>query len=74
MCQVVLADKSPQGKRNYLIFCLLLGLGLRTSEVSHLKVCDVDFDDKTVLVRGMRFPPSKLPINGKLTNEIRRYV
>ena len=41
----------PMWARNYALVCLILGTGLRNSEVRDLRLCDVSWRDETVTVR-----------------------
>ncbi len=56
-------DRSAYGgKRDYAILLLLARLGLRSGEVVHLKLDDIDWDAGELLVRGKGSRHDRLPI------------
>ncbi len=64
-------------KRNMAIFSILLNCGLRKGELINLKITDIDFDDRTLKVRG-ETSKSKIdrviPLNSDVFGKIRRYM
>lgn len=43
---------SPIGQRNRLVLELLYGTGIRVSELCNIKLGDIDFDNKTIIITG----------------------
>lgn len=50
---------SPDSIRNMVIVRLMLDLGLRSSEVRHLRVSDVFFDKKYIIIRNSKYNKSR---------------
>jgi integrase len=58
-----------------LVFRLLYGCGLRTSEVLNLRTCDVDTDAGVLSITGAKFGKSRLvPMAASLTSRCAEYV
>jgi integrase len=58
-----------------LIFSILYTLGLRVSEVTNLRRCDVDFDRRLLVIRETKFSKSRLvPFGPRLGARIREYM
>jgi site-specific recombinase XerD len=54
--------------RNYAIYALMYGLGLRVGEVHHLKLGDLDLDRQQLTVQGKGGKQRTLYLTGELTN------
>ncbi len=50
------------GRRDYAILCLLIRLGLRSGEVAHLELGDIDWHQGEILVRGKGSRHDRLPL------------
>ena len=60
---------TERGKRDKLIFLLLYGSGLRVSELTDLKLKDLNIDDRVISVHGKGSKDRLVPIN-KETQEL----
>jgi len=69
-------NRGPQrGSTYYVIFAVLYGLGLRISEVAHLKHGDVDLDRQMLWIRNTKFGKSRLlPFGPRLGAVLRTHV
>lgn len=57
-----------------LLFRLLYCCGFRISEICHLKITDVDFDNGVLFIRGSKFNKDRLvPVSLPLTNMVIKY-
>ena len=65
---------TPQGKRNTALFELLYGSGLRVSEITNIKITDVDFYNKTLLVHGKGSKDRYVPIHDLAIRKIKTYL
>jgi site-specific recombinase XerD len=64
-----------RGLTYYTIFALLYALGLRVGEVCRLKIGDVDFDKRLLLIRKTKFYKSRLvPFGPKIELLLREYL
>jgi len=64
----------PEGHRNKAIIETLYGCGLRVSELINLKMTNVNFDEKYVLVFGKGSKERIVPINDRALKEIDIYI
>ncbi len=62
------------GKRNKAIFEILYGSGLRAQELVDLKITDVDYFNKTLLVHGKGNKERLVPIHDTAINSIQDYL
>ncbi len=62
------------GTRNYLILEFLYGTGVRVSELTNIKLNDIDYYQNTVLVHGKGSKDRYVPLHDRLLNEISEYV
>lgn len=68
-------DKSTStGLMNYTIIVLLLGLGLRASEVAKLTLDDIDWINGEIVIEGKGSSKSRLPLTQNLGNELVFYL
>jgi integrase len=69
-------NRGPRrGPTYYVIFALLYGLGLRISEVAHLKHGDVDLERQLLWIRNTKFGKSRLvPFGPRLGAVLRAHV
>lgn len=65
---------TPAGLMDYTIVCLILGLGLRASEVAKLTLDDIDWSNGEIIVKGKGQVSSKLPLAQKLGNDLVLYL
>jgi integrase/recombinase XerC len=71
----VIDRNKPLGERNYLLIDLLYSLGLRVSELCNLKINDLDFYQKTVLIKSGKGSKDRyLVLHDKLIEELRSYI
>jgi len=67
--------KSSQGFRDYTIFILLIQYGLRTSEVAKLTVDDINWEDKTMLIKDRKNDPHLLlPLTEQVIRILKAYI
>ena len=68
-------DRSaPQGQRNRAILETLYSCGLRVSELCHLKLSDLYFDEQFIKVEGKGSKQRLVPISPRAIREIRLYL
>lgn len=69
-------NRGPRrGPTYYVIFALLYRLGLRISEVAHLKCGDLDLDRQLLWIRNTKFGKSRLvPFGPRLSAALRTYL
>lgn len=65
---------SFEGRRDRLVMELFYQTGIRRSELIHLKVSDIDFDQKTIKVIGKGSKMRMLPVGGFLLDAIDNYI
>ena len=71
----VIDRNKPLGERNYLIIDLLYSLGLRVSELCNLEINDIDFFNRSVLVKSGKGSKDRyLVLHDNLIEEIRSYI
>lgn len=71
----VIDMKSPRGLRDYTIFILLIQYGLRISEVAALSVDDINWEDKTILIKDRKnYPHLLLPLTDEVANILKAYI
>ena len=71
----VIDTTKPLGERNYLIIDLLYSCGLRVSELCNLKINDIDFFGKTIIVKSGKGSKDRyLVLHDKLIDELRTYI
>lgn len=61
-------------RRDHLILELLYGTGIRLSELTGLKISDVDFGSQTIKVTGKRNKQRIVPLGNKLLEVIQAYL
>jgi len=62
------------GYRNYLILNLLLGTGIRKTELLQLSLTDIDFDARVLLVRGKGDKQRFVPLSKMMVRLLRNYL
>ena len=65
---------SPQGQRNRAVLETLYSCGLRVSELCHLKLSDLYFDEQFIKVEGKGSKQRLVPISPRAIREIRLYL
>lgn len=71
----MLKSNRPQGIRNYAIALLLAVYGLRTSEVTNLRLQDIDWENERLVVpRVKRRAPQSYPLVASVGNSIAQYL
>ncbi len=65
---------SPLGKRNRAIFELLYGCGLRAQELVNIKLNEIDYFNKTVLVHGKGSKDRMVPVHDTAIDTIKNYI
>lgn len=65
---------SFEGRRDRLVMELFYQTGIRRSELIHLKVSDIDFDQETIKVIGKGSKMRILPVGGVLLDAIDNYI
>lgn len=66
--------KTDLGKRNYLIFDLLFSLGLRASELTDLKINQIDFNNSQIKIKGKGNKERIGIIHSNLLEQIKDYI
>lgn len=64
----------PADKRNKLILEFLYGTGVRVSELSNIKLTDIDYSQNLVLIHGKGSKDRYVPIHDNLLREIQEYI
>jgi len=64
----------PLGKRNKAIFELLYGCGLRADELINIKLNDIDYVNKTILIHGKGQKERLVPVHEVALNTIQHYI
>jgi site-specific recombinase XerD len=67
-------QRSPIGRRDYVIVLLLARLGLRAGEVVHLVLDDIDWQVGELTVRGKSAQHTRLPIPQDVGEALANYV
>lgn len=67
-------DSTLKGKRDLAIFELLYGSGLRVGELAAVKLPDLDFVAKTVLVHGKGGKDRYVPMHDRLIDRLKDYM
>jgi len=71
----VIDTNKPLGERNYLIIDLLYSCGLRVSELCDLKINDIDFYGKSIIVKSGKGSKDRyLVLHDGLIEELRNYI
>ncbi len=65
---------TERGKRDKLIFMLLYGSGLRVSELTDLKLKDLNIEDRVISVHGKGSKDRLVPINKETQKEFKTYL
>lgn len=64
-----------RGATYHMAFALAYGLGLRASELSRLRLKDVDLEKQVLIVRESKFSKSRLvPFGPNITSALRKYI
>ena len=66
--------QKPLGKRNKAIFELLYGCGLRADELINIKLNDIDYVNKTILIHGKGQKERLVPVHEVALNTIQHYI
>ncbi|MFW5889357.1 MAG: tyrosine recombinase XerC [Bacillota bacterium] len=67
-------ETTALGKRNRVIFELLYGCGLRVSELINIKLNDIDFIAKEILIHGKGSVERIVPVHNEAINTIKKYL
>jgi integrase/recombinase XerC len=70
----IVFENDFDGKRNQLIFALLYGTGIRRSELIHLQINNLDFENYQIKVLGKRNKERFIPVLKSLILQIREYI
>jgi integrase/recombinase XerD len=62
------------GHRNYVIMCTLLDCGLRISELTNLKACDINMKEGYFLVTGKGSKQRVVPFSHELRKKLTKYL
>jgi site-specific recombinase XerD len=65
---------SPVGRRDRAILLLLARLGLRAGDVAHLRLCDIDWQEAWIQVRGKSRHEARLPLTQEVGQAIVDYL
>ncbi len=61
-------------KRDFIVLELLFGTGIRLSELLQIKIVDIDFYNKNILILGKRNKERLVPVNQTLHDKLKEYV
>lgn len=64
----------PEGHRNRAIIEVLYSCGLRVSELTELKISDINLEKEYLKVRGKGNKERYVPVGGRAVREIRNYI
>lgn len=67
-------DSTPLGKRNRVIFELLYGCGLRVSELTGIKINDIDYVKKEILIHGKGSKDRIVPVHDLGISMLKNYI
>ena len=67
-------DSSTIGKRDKLILEFLYGTGVRVAELCAIKIRDIDFYQKLVLIHGKGSKDRYVPLHDGLLEQIKNYI
>jgi integrase/recombinase XerC len=67
-------DSTPLGKRNRVIFELLYGCGLRVSELTAIKINDIDYVKREILIHGKGSKDRIVPVHDLGISMLKTYV
>lgn len=67
-------SNSLLGKRNIALFELLYGCGLRVSEIVNIRLFDIDYEAKTILIHGKGSKDRYVPVHDTAINRLRDYI
>ena len=67
-------ESTDLGKRNRVIFELLYGCGLRVSELTNIKLNDIDFIAKEILIHGKGSVERIVPVHDVAIKAIKNYL
>ena len=65
---------TPKGIRDSSLFELLYGCGLRVSEITNIKITEVDFYNKTILVHGKGKKDRYVPVHDLCIDKLKAYL
>ncbi len=65
---------TPTGQRNAALFELLYGSGLRVSEITNIRITDIDFFNKTLLVHGKGGKDRYVPLHDLSVSKLKTYL
>jgi len=66
--------KKPVDKRDKLILEFLYGTGVRVSELCNIKIRDIDFDRRVVLIHGKGSKDRLVPLHNILIEQLKDYI
>jgi len=66
--------RTIHGKRNYSIISMLYSSGLRVSELTHLKLTSIRWDEELLRIIGKGNKERIVPLGGKLSCMLREYI
>ena len=66
--------QKPLGKRNRAIFELLYGCGLRADELINIKLNDIDYVNRTILIHGKGSKDRIVPVHDTAISTIQNYI
>jgi integrase/recombinase XerC len=70
----VAGGQRTRAARDLAIFEVLYGCGIRVSELTGLKLADIDFSDRWILVRGKGRNERQVPFGSKAAQALERYL
>jgi integrase/recombinase XerC len=65
---------TPLNKRNYLILDMLILLGLRASEITSIKIGDINFSRHDILIHGKGSKDRLIPLDSELALLLQDYI
>jgi len=67
-------ESSFAERRDFIVLELLFGTGIRLSELLQIKIADIDFYNKNILILGKRNKERLVPVNQTLYEKLKEYV
>jgi integrase/recombinase XerD len=67
--------RTPKLLKHRILLTLIYSAGLRSQEVSNLKISDIDFERKTIHIRQSKFKKDRIvPLSGYMAKGLRKYI
>jgi integrase/recombinase XerD len=71
---VASVDQTLAGKRNKMMLCLLYACGFRVSELTNLKISNIDFEERILHITGKGGKNRVIPLQRAIIESLRHYL